>query len=261
MPTKPLDKDINTGFKLPIRATRRKTWAPYHFSKLMTNTLAPHITSGAAYKRWIADSNIAFLPKHPETVYKDFSWSDYLEVDILTPMQIAAKVRCEGVKPREMWEAIKWAQQYCHENQITTRDAWRKGYDETKIPKDIPKNPHIAYGKAFPGYPVWIGKKTIARIDAHTNVNAVLTLLHVAGQPINVVALRVWSDGLSDLRNNWSKQREFDRVLGQWKYERELMPQVEAILDTLGHKGDLYWTIPNMNAVLWELNSILMIVR
>ena len=261
MPTKEFNIEVNHGF-LPVRLSpNRKTWPPYQFAKLMVNALAPNVKTAAQYREWLKLNHIVFLPPYPKAVYKDFSWRDYLGSSDLTPTQVAARARVNRVEPREMWEAIKWAQQYCHENKIRNMKRWQKEYDETVIPKDIPKYPHIEYGKRFPGYDVWLGKKTIAKLDAQTHVSGVLTLLHVAGQPSNVVALRIWSNGLGDLRENWTKQAEFDRVLGQWKYEHELMPNVTRILDTLGSKGDLYWTIPNMNEVLWELNSLLMIVR
>ena len=261
MPTKDFIIEVNHEF-LPVRLSpKRKTWPPYQFAKLMINALAPDIITAKQYREWIRLNSIVFLPTNPQNVYEGFKWRDYLGSSDLTPMQVAVRARVNRVEPRDMWEAIKWAQQYCHENRIHTTNQWRREYDETKIPKDIPKYPEKEYKNKFPGFDVWLGKKTIAKLDANTHVSGVLTLLHVTGQPSNIVALRVWSNGLGDLRENWSKQREFDRVLGQWKYEHELMSQVTRILDTLGSKGDLYWTIPNMNEVLWELNSLLMIVR
>jgi len=260
MKRKEYDSEINTGLKPSIR-TRRKGWPPYYFAKLMINTLAPHVTSGIKYRKWIKETNSTFMPLHPERIYADFTWNAFLNTNNESPFDMVARVRCTKVPARDMWEAIKWTQQYCHENLITTQHQWQKQYDDEKIPKDIPKNPHIDYGKDFPGYPVWVGKKTISIVDAQTNVNGVLTLLHVTGNPPNVVNIKVWTNGLSDLRNNWNKQTEYDKVYGTWKYERERMQWVDQTLANLGHNRDGYWIIPNMNALLWELNTELMIVR
>lgn len=260
MAIRPHDPEIDTGL-LPVRTTHRKGWPPYYFAKLMINTLAPHITSGVQYRKWIKETRSVFLPKNPERIYKDFSWNAFLNTDNLTPFEISAKVRVKNIKFRPMWEGIKFAQRYCTENGITNSDQWFKGYDKGDIPEDVPKYPHITYGKEFPGYGVWLGKKTIAKIDAEINVNSVLTLLHCAGESANVVNIKVWTEGLSDIRANWGKQGDYDKIYGQWKYERENMSRVMSFLNELGHERDGKWVIPNMNQLMWELNSLLLIVR
>lgn len=250
-----------THANAPKRGFKRYSWAPYDMSKAMLHVLAPHVRSCRQYRVWHKEMRVKCLPKYPEHVFPNFSWKRFLEVDTDSVTDIIKKRRNIRSKYRPVWESVKFTQGYCRKNHITTIDQWQKQYDHsTDIPEDIPKYPHAIYDD-FPGYKAWLGKELTAILDTEANMDSVITLVHMSNMPDNVVNIKVWSGGMSDLRENWSKQSDFDKIYGKWKYERELMPKINEILVNFGSNDSGYWIISNLNEVLWELNTLLMMVR
>jgi len=248
---------------LPSRYVHKKTHLPYDTAKQLIATQAPHATSAHKYRKWIKETKSYFMPIHPERVYPDFDWSDYLNTECKTFHATVAERRHTRANVRPMWDAIRWSQRYCREHEIGTKEAWLEAYaKDDSIPQDIPNHPQILYKEAgFPGYAVWLGKNASAVQEAAKHVTAVLTLLHPVGVPQNVLQLVTWSDGIGDLRNKWGKQTEFDRILGVWNVEPKQMPLVNRIVSETATSDGERITCPNVNQLTWELNSHLDMVR
>lgn len=249
---------------LPSRYTRKKTHLPYDMAKHIIATQAPHATSASKYKKWIKESRSYFMPLHPERVYPNFSWSDYLDTEVKTFAATVLERRARGnIEPRPMWDAIRWSQRYCQAKGITRRRDWEENYnDATDIPPDIPKFPQRVYqDRGYPGFQVWCGGNPSALVEAAQKVTPILTLLHPVKTPQNVLQLVKWADGIGELRNQWRKQSDFDQILGAWVLESDLLPAVDRILSENGTSNGEQWTISNVNQLKWELDSLLEMVR
>ena len=248
---------------LPRRYVFRKTYVPYDVAKMLMATEAPHITTVGQYRRWHKENKIAYLPQHPQRVYSDFSWSDFLDTDVM-PYQayLAEKRRLGAIEYRPLWEAIRWAQQYCRTNDILTRKQWEKHYSSaTDIPENIPKYPHKVYQKDdYPGFRVWCGRDATGLMESSAKVTPVVALVHIIGQPANVVKWISCNDR-SELVELWHKQDTYDRLLGCWQMESDTKSHISNIQANIGVTGDDYLTVANMQQFLWELNTTLLIVR
>ena len=249
---------------LPSRYTRKKSHLPYEVAKHILREQAPHVTSANKYKKWIKETRSYFMPIHPERVYPNFSWSDYLDTEVksFAASVLERKARA-NIAPRPMWDAIKWAQRYCQHHGIIRRRDWEEHYSEADdIPQDIPKYPHQVYKESdYPGFQVWCGGNPSALVDAAKRVTPVLTLVHPVKTPQNVLQLVKWADGIGELRDKWRKQSDFDRIIGVWILESDLLPSVDRILSENGTSNGEQWTITNVNQLTWEFNSLLEMVK
>jgi hypothetical protein len=191
-------------------------------------------------------------------VYSEWqSWNDYLGTTNSFEDAVARK-RGEKKVYRVFWEAVRYAQQNAKQYNITTREMWEEWYDSGMCAKDIPKRPHHVYPEFVgTGWNVWLGKNVEAKVETAKREVAVMALCRVVGQPPNVVTIVVEGDGLSALRDKWD-----DSVIGKpyraYKWERENAAYVNQIMEHFAHKRDNnVWLVPNLNALLFELDSIL----
>lgn len=242
---------------LPVRRVRRKSHLPYDVAK---NQIPDHVTSIGKYQRWVKESKSYFMPAHPERVYPNFSWSDFLGREIKDVVALVAERRNRVYRP--LWDAVRWAQAYCRRNGLVRETDWEAHYETASdIPEDIPKHPKHAYAdQDYPGFRIWCGRDATGIAEAAQHVTPILTLCHPVNSPQNVLQLVSWP-GIGELREQWRKQSDFDRILGTWKRERELMPQVDQIMAHFGQSDGERVTVTNVNALTWELNSLLEMVK
>lgn len=245
---------------LPSRYVHKKSHLPYDLAKKAINELAPHVTSAGKYRKWIKETKSYYLPIHPERVYPDFDWSDYLDAEVKSFVDLVVERRIRAMTPpRPLWDAIRWAQRYCRQHGITRRVDWEKHYAKADdIPQDIPMKPNEAYkGQGYPGFVAWCGRKAGDIQDAAKRVTPVITLLHPVKEPGNVVQLVSWSDGIGQLKDQWKKQAEYDQIIGCWVLDREKTDMIERILRKHGTDNGGRYTIPNLHQLTWELNDVL----
>ena len=241
---------------LPSRYVWRKSHLPYETAKSTLREVAPHVTSAGKYRKWRKETKSYFMPTHPERVYPNFSWADFLGKHNPDVIERTAIARMRVTRP--LWDAVKWAQRYCRQHGITTGKDWHAHCETaTDIPDDIPRNPKYAYGKEWVGFAVWCAKTASAVQDAAIKVQPILTLLHPVNTPQNVVQLVTWPDGIGQLREIWRTQSDFDRIVGCWVLDRERTGQVEALLRSHGTDQGGQFTIPNLHQLTWELNDLL----
>lgn len=248
--------------KLPTRYINRKKYLPYDLAKEALDRLAPEIKTGKKYRAWVKDQKVSFMPLHPERVYKNFQWSEFLGVKNEDMVARVHRFRKNRANLWPMWDAIRWSQRYCREHGINSAREWAERHDnDENIPRGIPRVPADTYRGQFPGMKVWCGTSTEGVIEAIKRVTPVLTLVHAKNVPANVLDLLSWNEGIGELRLKWPKQGEYDRIIGCWEYESELKLEIDRILSENGFSdGDKRWTFPNVNQVTWELNSLLVMV-
>jgi hypothetical protein len=159
---------------------------------------------------------------------------------------------------REYWEAVRYAQAQAKHSSISTQREWEEWYDTHIVPDDIPKRPIQVYPDF--SWKVWLGKNINAALTTADNVVAVVGLHHVLNEPENVVRLKVWTGGITAMKQGMIEGLE-GRAYGLWKYEKDVMAQVVSVMDRFGHKRATGYVVPNIHNLLWELNSLLEIVK
>ena len=239
------------------RMSWKKSHLPYDEAKRLLRQLAPHVTSMTKYHKWRKDSRSYFMPAHPDRVYSNFSWSDFIGTPVKSVIQLTVERRQRVYRP--MWDAIRWAQAYCRREGITLEKAWYARYDEDRtIPEDIPKYPKTVYAdQDWPGFRIWCGRDAVGLAESAARSAPILTLLHPVGTPQNVLRLVSWP-GLPELRDRWRKQSDYDRIHGAWRVERDRMPEVDRLVEQFGSADQL--TVPNVSQLTWELSEVLEIV-
>lgn len=244
---------------LPTRHVNKKTHLPYAVAQHCIRTMAPHIKSANKYRKWIKETKSYFMPVHPDRVYPEFSWAEFLGKRQPNLVEKVARDRARVYRP--YWDAVRWSQRYCREHGITLARQWVDHYDDAQdIPDDIPKHPKTVYAGDYTGFAVWCGRTAAGVQDAAQGVQAILTLLHPVKTPQNVVQLVTWPDGIGQLREVWRKQSDFDQVVGCWALESDKIGQVEGILRSFGSDHGGQYTISNINQLKWELNDLLDLV-
>lgn len=264
---RPTEADYET---LPRRYSRRKTHLPYDVAKKLINEQAPHVTSAHKYRKYIKDTRSYYFPVHPERIYDNFDWSEFLDVETRHFWEVALdKQRRSRIVYRPMWDSIRWAQEYCKQKGIITRKQWEENYNQVNdIPEDIPKYPNRTYkseksdnSDKYPGFAVWCGRDITGIVQSIQLVTPIVTLLHPRNTPNNVVKLLTWPKGVGELRNVWPKQQDYDHIYGVWEHEKELVSQIDHIMANMGVSNGENHTVANLNALLWEFNSLLAIVK
>ena len=248
---------------LTMHSKRKKTYPPYEMAKMLISLEAPHLCNSNQYAVWWKQYKIAYLPRYPERYYSNFSWSDFLDTEIQPYWSyVAEKKRLSAIQHRPLWDAVRWAQQYCREKGIVTRRQWEESYNSaTEIPENIPKYPHSVYkSDGYPGFRVWCGRDATAIAESRVNETAIVALVHVANQPQNIVKW-ISADSQSELVDLWHKQDTYDRLLGCWELESDTKSQIDNIMANIGVTGDDYHTVPNLHQFLYDLNTTLLMVR
>lgn len=210
------------------------------------------------WKWWDSHTPHPPVPKMPHRVYAEWeSWNHFLGTTNSFEGNLAKKKREKKVY-RTFWEAVRYAQQKAKEYNITSQGDWEQWHDSGMCASDVPKRPHHVYEEFVGvGWNVWLGKNVKAKVDTAKQGVAVMAICRTIGQPPNVVTLMVEGGGLSAMRDKWD-----DSVMGKpyrvYKWEREMAKHVEQILLHYAHKRDeRVWLVPNMNALLFELDSLL----
>jgi hypothetical protein len=220
----------------------------------------PAITTRAQYLRWHKEHNPSFLPRWPHHVWDDFSWNRFLNTSNSFEKTQERILNAAPRVYRNMWEAVRYAQGQSKQFQLSSQKEWELFYDEYDLPNDIPKRPHQAYDD-FPGYDVWLGKSVKAHIATAQESVAIVGLHHMKDYPPNCVMLKVWKDGYASMKAQLDDDVMLGKVYRLWDYEEGVMPQAMALMERHGHKRDGGYVIPNPNALLWDLDSLLMIYK
>jgi hypothetical protein len=211
------------------------------------------------YWRWHVKSAHAGIPKMPQRVYKEWSsWNDFLGTsNQFIPGRFRDKKRTDY---RSFWEAAR----YVHKLKLRTAKEWTIHTNENEIPNDIPKRPEYYYKKTneWMGWPSFLGTDVTKVVEAQQQDLAVLAFVVSAGQQPNIVTMLLEKEGVAVLRE--SQQQNGFRIYRVYEYERELMTQVQHILDSCStpYYGDANTRlVPNLNQLIFELDSILKFVK
>ena len=213
-------------------------------------------TSCLSYERWHNATRPNNIPKKPQRVYKNWQgWAAFLGT-----CNIFGKEEKSGYRP--YWEAVKWAQKVCIENNLTRMIDWFHYYDENEntIPKDIPRNAHYHYKEDWIGWPTWTGANIEARIIVAREKVGVFALCTMPWAPKNVIRIVVANDGIEDLREKCIDENL--TVLKAYKFEPELAEEMQSVMHAMGtQQTDGTFIIRDINMLLFEFNNMLLEVK
>lgn len=203
---------------------------------------------------WEKDGNDG-VPKRPDKVYKEWQgWNDFL----------GTRNTFEPLKKkmyRPFWEAVQWSQRNAKEHGLKTMSDWFQFYKENKdsIPPDIPKRPEVAYNE-WQGWPTWLGKTIESKVDSAQNSQGFVALVVEHMNPKNMVSVIKWKDGYVSFVEKVKEKQWY--VVKLYENEEGCEQLIRRVMDTYGsNKGGNVWLLSNVNHILFELDTSLMIYR
>lgn len=219
-----------------------------------------HLTSRKQYWQWWDANRPAYMPKRPEKVYSEWeSWNMFLGTNNTFDKERGTKRKKTY---RTFWEAVRYAQQKAKEHNITTQKEWHEWHDSGMCASDVPKRPDEVYAEFLgKGWKVWLGKNIESKIETAKNDVAVMALCACPGQPANVIIRVVSSNGVAGLKEKY-EAGVIGKPYRMYKWERELTAQVDGMFSRHCHKrDDNVFVVPNMNALLFDLDNVLQWVK
>lgn len=234
-------------------ATKFAPWSTARQAALELN-----LTSRSHYIKWHKVNEPKYLPRYPNRVYKEFiSWNDWLG----TQNSFAAN-KDNNKNLRPWWEAVKFAQQLCADNDIDTGQGWIEYIKrvDVKLPDDIPSRPDTAYDEFLDnGWSVWLGKDIRGRLKAakvNTHVFAICSF-KMLSVPRNIYAFVHAPTGVAEMKAKLEHVKDLD-VHAAYYWESELGEQLDKLFKTFARdEGDGKMFVPNLNSLLFELDLLL----
>lgn len=210
------------------------------------------------YWRWHVKYAHAGIPKMPQRVYEEWtSWNDFLGT---SNKFIPGRFKERRRTYRTFWEAAR----FVHPLKLRTAKEWITHCDENEIPDDIPRRPDNYYRKTdeWLGWPSFLGVTTTKVVEAQQQNVAVLAFIVAVGQQPNIITMLLEKEGIAALKE--SQQSNGFKIYRVYEYERDLMSQVQQILDWCSspYYGDSNTRLaPNPNELIFQLDSILKFVK
>ncbi len=224
------------------------------FSTARQAALELGLQSRSAYIEWHKEHNPPYLPRYPNRVYKEFtSWNDWLgTTNTFNPN--TKKIW------RPFWEAVKWAQKVAADNDLNDMKGWLEWSKANTLPDDIPARPDISY-KEFVGngWGTWLGKDIRGRLKAareNTHIFAICSYWTLS-VPRNYYAFVHAPTGVAEMKAKIDHVKDLV-VYRAYYWEPELSDQIQQLFQRYARdEGDGKMFVPNLNALLFELDMLL----
>lgn len=236
---------------------RKTTFLPYEDAIQFVRKYSD-ATTRAQYRRWHDSKKPGVVPKAPDRVYEEWSsWNEFLGTTNSFEKK-RDRLKKNKVTYRPFWEAVRYAQQKAKEHNITSQGEWEEWHDSGMCAKDVPKRPHHVYDEfTGKGWSVWLGKDIKSKIATAKQNVAVMAVCQTPGYPPNMITIVVEGSGVTALRDRWDRT-----IVGKpyriYNWESDLIPYVEQIFIQHSYdKGNKMYLVPNMHALLFELDNIL----
>jgi hypothetical protein len=192
----------------------------------------------------------------PQRVYKEWTtWGEFLGTN-----NVFQKYEKGSYRP--YWEAVRWAQQTCKDNNLTRSIDWLHYYDENEesIPKDIPKNAHYHYKEDWQGWATWLGSNIEAKVKSAEQQLAVFALCTQSFTPPNVIKVVVANNGPEELKV--IMQDESLTPLKVYEFVREEAETCQSIMNAVGsQQPDGTFIVADTNSMLFEFGTLLSEIR
>jgi len=227
---------------------------PYEAAKLTIQTVGT-LTSRRLYWEWHDEVQPYYIPKMPHRVYPEWtSWNDFLGVDN------AWDGYDRQNKPRQWmpyWEAVRFVQKL----ELKSKAEYTQACKDGVIPDTIPRWPEATYGDDWSGWPSFLGTNIMKKVESAEKVVGIIALCVSNLMPPNVLEVVIAPEGRGQLQDKLESRSEL-RPLKMYVWEANLWPQVKRSLDILGSEQTPgVYLFPNVNAVWYELDSVLLMYR
>ncbi len=236
---------------------KRKNWISYEQAKSIANEAG--LKSRSQFMKWHKDKGIKDIPKQPNRVYSEWDgWPAFLE----TGNVFAADADKKNDNYMPFWDAVRWAQQYCAEHNITTGQGWKHAYAADResetfaIPREIPKHPENYYGSKWQGWPAWLGKHLRDKIEAQKQQVPLLCLANSNWQPNNVITVVMAKDGERSLLEQLQNKALVPVRI--FVFDEAATQQIRTILQECGKlQASGAWIVHNVPYLISEISHIL----
>ena len=209
-------------------------------------------TSRKTFWDWHAAARPNNIPKMPQRVYKEWTtWGEFLGTT-----NVFQKYDKGDYRP--YWEAVRWAQVICQDNKLTRSIDWLHFYDanETKIPKDIPKNAHYHYKEDWQGWATWLGSNVHVKLESAKAEIAVFALCNQSWTSANVIKVVVANDGIEQLREIMRDDQL--TLVKLYQFIPEEAETLQSIMVAMGNQQpDGTFIVSDMNTLIFEFGTIL----
>ncbi len=233
-----------------MQRRRRANWLKYDQAARIAREAG--CTSRKTFWDWHAAARPNNIPKMPQRVYKEWTtWGEFLGTQ-----NVFQKYEKGSYRP--YWEAVRWAQKVCQENDLTRSIDWLHYYDEheDEIPQDIPKNAHYHYKEHWQGWATWLGTNVGSKVQAQQVDLAIVALCTQTWSPNNVIRIVMANDGIEQLKQ--VVRDDELAVVRAYKFEKSEAATLQSVLDACGRvQPDGTFIIHDMNSLLFEFGSIL----
>jgi hypothetical protein len=236
---------VNNSKSKHVNFKRKNNWISYQLAKHVIATSVQKPSSMHQYRRWHDRNKPVAVPKYPEKCYTEWTgWNDYLGND-------NEFIRQSVKRPwRNYWDAMK----YVHALNLSTTAQFIEARNRDDWPDDIPAAPHSVYSE-WDDYPTWLGVTLRARIDTLANMSKCVALCTMAGQPDNIVKVVTCEQGVDQLDKMVKESKGGLFVFKMYKYSAGDLEVMNHILRAHAMDQGDCWLVPNMNQLLFELNS------
>ena len=257
--TQPMKSQHKKSVSRKKNVKRHKKFVSFHHAMQMVREAG--IQSRKQFWDWIDSEGIAYIPKQPPRVYKEWSsWNEFLGV--------TNSWEANGYTPgnyRPYWDAVRWSQANANKNDLHTMKEWLAWYGENEVPDNIPKRPD-AYYDEWAGWGTWLGTTIKGKIMTEKNAHGILALVVQKGHANNVITMRLERGGPSALEAAWLEAKEAGQefqVLKMYAYEPDKMEKLQGVyrmLSTAYEGNEQVRLVHNINNFLWEIESVFEVV-
>ena len=233
-----------------MQRRRRANWLKYDQAARLAREAG--CTSRKTFWDWHAAARPNNIPKMPQRVYKEWTtWGEFLGTT-----NVFQKYEKGSYRP--YWEAVRWAQKLCKEQNLTRSIDWLHYYDanESGIPKDIPKNAHYHYKEDWQGWATWLGSNVETKLESAKKELAVFALTTQSWTSPNVIRVVVANSGMAELGEI---VREDDlAVVKAYEFERDQAELLQSIMQACGsQQPDGTFIVQDMHGIQFEFSQLL----
>lgn len=230
-----------------------KRWMPYE-AALLTIRTVEGLTSRTKYWDWHNEVRPYYIPKYPHRVYEEWtSWNDFLGNDNTWD----GWDRKNGMEWMEYWEAVRLVQKMG----IKSKKEYIECHKGGMIPENIPRAPDQTYKEKWTGWPSFLGKGIVEKVESADSVIGILALCSSLLMPSNVIEIIIAPEGKGQLQDKLDVRKEL-KVIKMYQWEKELWSEVRKIMGLFGTEQESnVYMCSNVNAMLYELDCILLMYR
>lgn len=227
---------------------QNKRWLSYDKAKVVLHMSRKVPTSRKEYEKWWEQNTPVGIPKAPHRVYLNdwVSWNDWLQNDNEFVLHEAAE-----------WQAYWPAMRYVHGRKFQTKGEYKEAARLEGWPATIPKSPHYIYADDWVDWATWLGITVRSRVINMANIKQCVAFCVMDDTSSNIMKVIVCKNGVDELKTKLESIGSI-RVHKMYEWKAETFEQFKCIMEAFGSdQGEDNWLIGNVNALFYELDSIM----